>query len=324
MSAGPERRTEGPPAQLSRGAFAVSLLILLAIFALLNPIWQQHAMAAWDQNIGWSYVPIPLLVLLFLVLERKLSGPAFLLETLKLTFVKFVVTFLAANAIWAVWGTPGTGLPDDAPVPGKAGASSFQPRAAPAPTPLGNRDLGTLEGVVRDAQGRTVAGALVWVSSGLEELVFAPPDEEFVLEQRSTGIEPGLSIVQTWQSLRLRSADDGLHTVVLRDERGRRLANLPVLAGGNRELMFARARGPLELRCSVHGAAEAPTVLVVSGTPFHARTDDLGGFHMEGVPRESVVLSAIGPKGGRGQLRVTPPPVGGAPVQLLLGAAPIH
>ena len=324
MSAGSERRTEWAPAQLSRGAFALSLLVLLAIFALLNPIWEEHAMSAWDQNIGWSYAPIPLLVLVFLVLERKWSGPAFLLETLKLTFVKFVLTFLAANAIWGVWGTPGTGIESGMAVVGEARASGFEPRPAPAPTPLGDRVLGTLEGVVRDAQERPVPGAIVWVSEGLEGLVFRPPAEELVLEQRGAGYEPGLALVQAWQGLRLRSSDRELHTLVLRERRGRHLANFPLIAGGELELMFARHRGPLELSCSVHGAAEPPSLLVVSGTPFHARTDAQGRFHLDGVPSVPVVLSAMGPGHGSGQLRATPALEGGPPLSLRLLDRPVR
>lgn len=306
------------PAQLSRGAFALSLLVLLGIFTFLNPIWEDHAMSAWDENIGWSYVPIPALVLFFLLLERKWSGPAFLLESLKLTFVKFVLTFLAANAIWAVWGIPGTGLESGGAVVSQASASGFEPRPAPAPTPLGGRVLGILEGVVEDAQGRAVPGAMVWVSEGLEGLVFAPPAEELVLEHRGDGFEPGFALVQAWQGLRLRSLDRELHTVVLREQRGRQLTNFPLIASGELELMFARTRGPLELSCSVHGVAEPPTTLLVSGTPFQGRADSSGRFRFEGVPGEALVLCAFGPGRGAGQLRTTPSPEGGPPLLIRL------
>ena len=92
--------------QLSWRSFGLALAITLAIFFLLHPLWRPLDMAQMDRNILWSYAPIPLLVLALLALERKLRWSSWMLETLRLTLVKFVITFLIANLVWAFTGPP--------------------------------------------------------------------------------------------------------------------------------------------------------------------------------------------------------------------------
>ena len=113
MSADPVRPESAEPAvpQLSWRAFGLALAITLAIFFLLHPLWRPLDMAQMDRNILWSYAPIPLLVLALLALERKLRWSSWMLETLRLTLVKFAITFLFANTMWAFVGPPGRAEP---------------------------------------------------------------------------------------------------------------------------------------------------------------------------------------------------------------------
>ena len=125
-ASGPDQRDEAPTG-LSRLAFGICLAILLGIFAFVHPLWEPMDMAQMDENILWSYYPIPLLALLALLIERKLRWATFFLESLRLTLVKFVITFLFANVMWAyVTGPPGVpedGTPDPARV--SAGAEPY-------------------------------------------------------------------------------------------------------------------------------------------------------------------------------------------------------
>jgi hypothetical protein len=92
--------------RLSGWSFGFALAVTLAIFSGLHPLWEPLSMDDMDRNIWWSYVPIPALTLGLLALERKLRWSSWVLETVKLTLVKFVITFLAANLVWTVTGPP--------------------------------------------------------------------------------------------------------------------------------------------------------------------------------------------------------------------------
>ena len=95
--AAPKHADEGLPPSLSLPSFLFGLALLTGVFLFLNPIWDAPDMGLWNENIWWSYAPIPLLAAALLALERKLSWATVVLETLKLTFVKFAVTFLIAQ-----------------------------------------------------------------------------------------------------------------------------------------------------------------------------------------------------------------------------------
>ena len=288
-------RAHAAPPRLSALSFLICLSILLAIFTSLNPIWEVQDMRAWNENIWWSYIPIPFLVILCLALERKLVFSAILLETMKLTFVKFVITITAANALWAWRGTPGGGPQPEPAVDTERAGHDFEPLAAPAPTPLDPATLGEFEGSLRDRDGVPVANALVWIAAGLEAVVFAPPEGALALCNDGHGFAPSFAVARAWQALELRSTDGALHTALIEDVRGRRLLNYPVLAGEARTLMFHRDRGVLTVRCSVHGQSETAARLLVSQNPFHTRTDAQGRFRFVGVPAGQLVLRVLHP-----------------------------
>jgi len=286
-------RSHSAPPQLSVASFATSLSILLVIFVCLNPIWESKEMHEWNENIWWSYIPIPLLVFVFLKLEGKLVFSALLLETMKLTFVKFVITITVANVIWALSGTPGTGAEPEARQATDSARTEFELRAAPAATVQRAERLGALEGELRDASGEPVAGALIWIDSGLEEWTFDVPSAAHVLENGGTGFRPSPSVARVWQTVELRSTDAALHTVVIQDSDRHRLLNFPVLAEESRSLMFHEERGLLSVGCSVHGEAESTAVLLVTANPFFARTDAAGAFRFSGVPAAMVSVRAL-------------------------------
>jgi hypothetical protein len=281
---------------LSLRSFSLCLGVTLALFVGLNPVWQPLDMDGMDANIGWSYAPIPLLVLAALAFERKLGWASFGRETLKLTLVKFALTFLAANVVWAVTGPPARRAADGAASAGPAGlagawsTASAGPREAPVPSVIDPARTGILAGRVSDAGGAPVAGAAVWIADGLRGRVFAPPAERVELSDTGSGFGPALSIVQTFQPVALRSLDGALHTAHAADADGRQLFNYPVLPDEPRALVFERAPGLVTLTCKVHGHDERTARLVVVAHPFAALTDESGRFRFEGVPAGELEL----------------------------------
>jgi hypothetical protein len=286
------RASEPRAPHLSRRSFLLALAVTLVIFFALHPLWRPLDVDAMDRNIAWSYAPIPLLVAGLLRLERKLTWTTWLLETLRLTLVKFVITFLFANIMWAFVAPPDPRAAAPAAASTTGQASRFDVRPAPPATPLDPSRCGSLSGVVVDAAGTPQAGALVAVTGGLQDMVFAPPAGGAVLDHDGSGFSPGRAIVLTWEPLVVRGAADVLHTVHALDERGRQLFNLALVPGGERTLMFDRPLGRVTLTCAVHGQADHAAQLAVVGNPFAGFTDDEGRFRFEGVPAGELELTA--------------------------------
>lgn len=284
------------PATLSWLSFGAALLGLLGVFVFLNPIWKQNDMNAWNENIWWSYLPIPLVVLGLLKLERKLSWPALGFETMKLAFVKFVLTYTIASVLWEWRGVPGTGI---VPQPEVTDTSMdhFEVQAAPTATVIAPQELGTLAGTVLDADGSAAANVLVYVRSGLEGLTFEAPLEPVVLGNDGSGFGPTRGVIQAHQVVRLQSSDAALHTAIFSDldpltERRHRLLNYPVIPHGERQIMFERGYGWLGLACSVHEEAEPSCEVLVLDHPFWTRTDQEGAFMLRGVPAGNLQVEA--------------------------------
>ncbi|MFT5200290.1 MAG: hypothetical protein ACI87O_002965 [Planctomycetota bacterium] len=300
--------------RLSWLSFSLALAILLAVFVFLNPIWKQHDMGAWNENIWWSYLPIPLLVAVLLRVEGKFSWPALGFESMKLTFTKFALTITIAGVIWEVRGIPGTGI-ESAPAMTDSAKDAYAVQPAPAATLLLAEDLGRVTGTLTNGQGQPVPQALIYVSQGLEAFRFAAPESSVQLVNTGAGFEPNMTVLQTHQVLTLHSESDALHTAVFRPasskgaHTGQRLLNYPLIPRGDRSLMFDREFGLLELTCSVHGDAELASTVLVLHHPFWTRTDTDGRFSLDGVPAGELELSIERANGTlqRESARVTAP-----------------
>lgn len=308
-----------PAPQLSRRSFLLALALTLAIFFGLNPLWRPLDMDAMDANIAWSYAPIPLLVAGLLALERKLRWSSWGLEVVRLTCVKFAITFLFANILWTFTGPPHRAAPPAEPPPPAEQPDRFAPRPAPAPTPLDPAATGRLSGRVVDAAGHPAPGALVAVTGGLGELVFAPREEGVELAHDGVSLQPRAAVVQVFETLRVRGEAERLHSVRARDGQGRHLFNLPIGPGAERTLMFDRPLGLVTLACSVHEELEPVVRLVVAAGPCAAVADADGRFALPGVPAGELELTAWGPPGRSVRRAVTLAPGGeAADVDLVL------
>ena len=306
MSADPIRPepAESPVPQLSWRSFGLALAITLAIFFLLHPLWRPLDMEQMDRNIAWSYVPIPLLVLALLALEHKLRWSSWMLETLRLTLVKFAVTFLFANVLWAFIGPPGRAEPAAQGRPTGAPPAPAESRAPLEPTRIDPARTGRIDGLVVDDQGAPRAGVLVAVTGGLEGFVFAPDREGVVLDHDGDRLRPATAVVLVGATLTLRGESDQLHTAAATDEQGREVFNLPLVPGAERTTSFDKALGPITLKCTVDGRREHTTALAIVDNPFAAWTGQDGRFRLEGIPAGDLELTAWAPSRSKLQVHV--------------------
>lgn len=278
----------------------IEALVLLAVAVLfflvgMGPVWRHP----WDvdRSILYSYVPIPFLVALALLVKRRLRWKAWGLHTLELVFAKFVVTACILVGIWAGSGAPPKAATPPAPPPidREPHVVDDLPEIEIIPTPIAPESTGTVTGIVVDARGVPVAGALVFLSAGLERYAFAPPREPVVLENGGSGLRPELAVAMVGQKVLLRSTDVALHTVVA-ESGGRWKSNTPIPAGRTRPIRFKVAQGVVNLRCTVH-PAEPTARLLVLGHPFFAFSSSDGRVTFTKVPAGGLRVTALTPHG---------------------------
>lgn len=209
------------------------------------------------------------------------------------------------------------------------------PRIVGTPTPLDPAATGTIEGrvrfdgtpppprtiamasdpacaaahpsglVVRDVDGTDggLADTLVYVASGLEDRVFAPPSTPVVIDQRGCWYVPRVAAVQIGQPVVFRSSDDTLHNV-----HGEPRANprwnfgLP-RQDTERTVVFDAPEVMAPVRCDVHPWMRLD--LNVVPHPYFAVTGDDGAFHLPNVPAGTYTLAAVHPTLGRREVAIT-------------------
>ncbi|MDP7038585.1 MAG: hypothetical protein QGI45_05465 [Myxococcota bacterium] len=283
---------------LNRRTFVVLLLLVLLLFVLLNPIYESQSTEAWDENIWWSYAPIPFLVPLALWFEKNLSWRTFSLETMQLVLVKFGITFLLSHTLWFLDGPPKSEnifasqqramTPEPLPY-----ALSSIPKASP----LSAEDTLNVQGRVLDGAGNPVSKVIVYIEKGLDDLIFAAPKAPLKMIHNGQGFYPALSFLQAYQELEVGSADSKLHTARLTLPGGRRLFNVPVLPTKHRRLMFSKTYGVTHLRSETDSRAGEATIVIV-GHPFVSISNQHGSFAWENVPKRVLQLHAWHPKLG--------------------------
>lgn len=320
----PADASEHPPVpRLTRIQFWSCFAIAVTIFVFVTgPVWNHP----WDISvlndaILLSYIPIPLLVLGCLAWRRALNFRGFFLDTLELTLLKYSVTFTFAMALWAVQEQP---PPASAPTSQARAQLAAPEPPPPAPTPIDPAKTGVLQGVVKDASARPAAGVLVFVESGLEGYVFAPPTEPVRIENNGAGISPRLSVAELRQPIEARSTDGHLHTFIAVSEKGgATLFNTPLLSSGAWTHVSIREAGVIaKLHCSVHqrSANETPAHLAILAHPFHAITGADGRFRLSGVPAGALRVAAFDPDRGESTQGVRLDAGGSVEIDIALGS----
>ncbi|HEX4622301.1 MAG TPA: hypothetical protein VH208_12105, partial [Myxococcaceae bacterium] len=247
------------------------IILVLAVIQFVfwnGPIWRRFA--HWDSAIGWSYLSIPVMVGIALVLRRHLHWLPWVLHSVEIAGVKFGITASTLVVVMMLRGAP--------PPPASPPASP-----APPPTPLVapvpkvmERDPkgGTIAGGVHDAAGAPRVG-WVWVTGvALPATGVADPSTLEMTEQ-SDGLFPAFAVVEAGQQIEIHSTDGRLHTA--RVVAGTHwLFNIPVPAQGESQTKVMPQPGDSEIGCTVHGRAERPAHVLVLDHPFFARTDPVG------------------------------------------------
>ncbi len=286
---------------LSRTQWWIILLTSLAVFLFAaGPMWERPFEI--DAHILWSYLVIPVLVAFFLATSKKLRPLPFIIGTVELTLIKFMITI----SFFAVPAWIAAGSPEKRATP--TYGAEHTGRQRPVATPIAPEITGSIHGVVIDADGKPVAGALVFVESGLDDYVFDPPATPVELSNDGHGPKPEIAVLHPFQDLVLRSTDSQLHVMAASDESGNPAFTLPMLAGGKeRTLQLPTRRGLFSLRCRVHESGETRGWLLIAPDPFHTSTAEDGTFRLDGIPSAQVVLRAWRePFEGRASLLVRP------------------
>ncbi len=92
------------------------LVVAVSLFLVLSgPPWRPDR--DFDSAIGWSYLPIPLLVLALLSWRRLLGWGSLFVDTLLICVVKFALTAMIIVCSWALLGAVDPGAADPRSVP---------------------------------------------------------------------------------------------------------------------------------------------------------------------------------------------------------------
>lgn len=265
------------------------LLVALTWFTLgAGPIWKHP----WEPNrsIVTSYMTIPAMVFVCLLVTRKLNIAGWLFDTLRIAIAKFIVTAFALVVMWAATNPKGAPMAPPPPMP--LGTSSADAVAIPEdlplkpPTPIDESQTASVDGAIVEPTGKPVQNAIVWISSGLESFDFAPPSEPMSIVNDGGGVAPVI-VAQLGRLVEARSSDNRLHTMIGVDASGRMIFSVPVIAAGTpRPIRFTEALGLLRVHCGVHFErhTEHESLLLVTSHPFAATTGADGLFSFSRVP----------------------------------------
>jgi hypothetical protein len=159
--------------------------------------------------------------------------------------------------------------------------------------------------VVRDVVGTDggLADAFVYVASGLEDRVFAPPTAPVVIDQRGCWYVPRVAGAMTGQPVVFRSSDDTLHNV-----HGEPRANARWNFGlprpnSERTLVLEAPEVMVPVRCDVHPWMRLD--LGVLPHPYFAVTGADGRFRLTNVPAGTYTFAAWHPTLGRREEPIT-------------------
>lgn len=328
------------PKGLPRVTFVAILVAVVALFLLARgPLWKNPWNAdALDSAIFWSYLPIPVLVALGLLVARRFTIRFLLLETMAIVLLKYAITFSLALVFWGLKGPPPAPAKPPPP-PAKTAVAEAPP---PPPTPIAADQRGTARGTVRGADGKPVAGAFVHVASGLEAFVFERPTDPIHVENDGKSVRasapsgagsasaaafpPNLVVARAGQTILGRSLDAHLHTLVASGDDGGTTFNIPMMSSGVWSTVIVREPAKVSrLRCTVHPSGESPAYLVVLDHPFFTATADDGTFRIEGIPAAKISLAAFHPTSGEAaaSVEITPRAEIAADLRLAPPASPV-
>ncbi len=146
---------------------------------------------------------------------------------------------------------------------------------------------GTISGKVEGTTGN----AVVWVDA-IPGKTFPAPPTPFLMDQRGLTFQPHVMVVPEGATVKFENDDSVAHNVFWPSVGGdKKLShNLGTWPQGQaKEWKFEHA-GVVPLLCNVH--PEMSAYVVVTPTPYYAKTDSQGNFRIMNVPDGTYKVSA--------------------------------
>lgn len=276
---------------LSRKSFWICFTISLSVFFFSGESLLENPFRI-DNAIISSYLIIPALILLAHLVEKNWSLISFLIATVELTCIKFATTYLIATSLWIYAGEPPRSVQ-------KRRVITPRTRTVKPPTKIRREDTATLLGRVVGENEQPLADVLVYVASGLEDIVFATNTSTKTIVHTGEKFEPWLTVLQTNQALIATSGDLRLHTL---------LDSYPVLptngsssnSGRHDVIRILQSMNPKPIRCGVHSqhTKTSTSYIAVFEHPFAQQVNASGQFYFDAIPARPIRLHAWHPSFG--------------------------
>ena len=269
---------------------AILAIAVIQFLFVHGAVWRRRF--DWDRSILYSYATIPLLVFAALLVRKRLSWVLWFVHTIEIASAKFAIT--ATTLLVVLIATRNEPVPKPALSNVVSTAPKPPPAQAPAPTVIDPAKTGTIAGRVSDASGSPLPGALAFVASGLENVVYPIPVAAVVVENDGTGFHPAVFAARTGQPIEAHSTDGQLHTLILEVRAGNWVRNIPLLASGAlAHLPSGDMKGVFSMRCAVHGTREGKAYLALFPHPFFVIVGPGGNFNFANVPEAELKIGAF-------------------------------
>jgi plastocyanin len=158
----------------------------------------------------------------------------------------------------------------------------------------------TGDALVRDGK---VQNAFVWISTGLEDRVFAVPTEPVTIDQQGCLYVPRVAGAQVDQTIRFVNSDRTIHNV---HGKPKASANWNVALsrqGSDRTIRVDAPEVPISVRCDLHPWMQG--WLGVVDHPYFAVTGADGAFTLASVPPGEYTVAVWHERFGRREATVT-------------------
>ena len=162
-------------------------------------------------------------------------------------------------------------------------------------------------------EGGHLANAVVWIKSGLEKWVFAPPTEPVLIDQKGCVYHPHVAAAMVGQPVEFVNSDPEAHNVHARPQVANPFNFLMSRQGSKRTLTFDKAEVAVPVGCDIHPWMSAYVAVV--GNPYFAVTPANGSVTLANVPPGEYVVGVWQEKLGTKEQPVTLAPRGAASIQ---------
>jgi plastocyanin len=200
--------------------------------------------------------------------------------------------------------------PGPVPTPKTIEMSSASQCAAAHAEPVTEESL-----IVNDGR---LANAVVWIKSGLEHWVFAPPTTPLVFDQRGCVYHPHVAAAVIGQPVQFINSDPDPHNVHGQPQVLGAWNFIISRQGSSRTLSFDKPEAGIPVGCDIHPWMRA--YLSVVPNPYVAVTASDGSVTLKQVPPGDYVVAVWHEKVGTKEQRVTLAPSGTATVEFVLEA----